>query len=198
MLFCILSGLLFANRRIIAERVLTAVVSPPKYLSERLKGRRLFYVEEHWPNGNLKRRYLCYRRLGTDGDSPAFGMSPPEFVDTYHGPVVMFGEDGSVTGIATYYAGVLHGSEMYFDHGKITSELTYRYGERTGIQRSYVDQNEHRLNVEEIWANGRSQAKRIYYPSGYLDRWVVNKKLIEQGDEAAELSRLLERRRENP
>ena len=102
---------------------------------------------------------------------PSYCQNPPKYRKVLHGLRIVYDEQGRLSRIENYWAGVLNGQEVVFRDGKLWYESTYKYGLGDGISRHYTPSGT--LLLEEEFKDGKRVSSRSFKADGKPDRGLV-------------------------
>lgn len=112
---------------------------------ELIEGGYAVKKETFYPNGAPEAIAYCYR-------------------NNLHGERRTFAQNGEPLAIEEWVNGQLHGKSTYFKNGNRYLEVAYRYGEKFGIERHFIDGDI--VSQEIMWENDLRHGPTVYYVDG--------------------------------
>ncbi len=112
---------------------------------ELIEGGYAVKKETFYPNGAPQAIAYCYR-------------------NNLHGERRTFAQNGEPLAIEEWVNGALHGKSTYFKNGNRYAEVTYRYGEKFGIERHFIDGDI--VSQEIMWENDLRHGPTLYFVEG--------------------------------
>ncbi len=87
--------------------------------------------------------------------------------NSLHGERRTYAQSGEPLAIEEWVNGELHGKSTYFKNGNRYVEVAYRYGQKYGIERHFIDSEI--VSQEIMWENDLKHGPTVYYVDGKPD-----------------------------